>query len=64
MIFNYEDNDLCKLYITDGNSELKIINVKEGYNRNLSSKDISILGKCVLCPPVLTDTTSGSLPIG
>ena len=64
MIFNYEDNDLCKLYITDGNSELKIINVKEGYNRNLSSKDISIFGKCVLCPPVLTDTTSGSLPIG
>lgn len=64
MVFNYEDSDLCKLYITDGNSELKIINVKAGYNRELSAKDISIFGKCILCPPVLINTTSGSLPIG
>lgn len=64
MVFNYEDSDLCKLYITDGNSELKIIDVKAGYNRELSAEDISIFGKCILCPPVLTDTISGSLPIG
>lgn len=64
MVFNYEDDDLVKLYITDGNSELKIINVKDGYNRQLTQEDISIFGKCLLASPILLNMISGALPVG
>ena len=64
MIFNYEDSDLSKLYITDGETELKVINIKDGYERQLTFEDISIFGKCVLAPPELLNIISGSLPVG
>lgn len=64
MVFNYETSSLCKLYITDGNSELKVINVKDGYDRYLTAEDISIIGSCVLEPPEITGICQGSIPIG
>lgn len=64
MIFNYETKNVCKLYITDGNNSLKVINIKDGYNRELTADDIDIHSNCVLAPPTLIQVTSGSLPVG
>ena len=64
MVFNYETKDICKLYITDGNNSLKVINIKDGYNRELTADDIDIHSNCVLTPPTLLSVVSGSLPVG
>ena len=64
MVFNYEDDDLYKLYITDGNTELKVVTISDGYNRHLEISDLSFLGRCLLESPVLTEIISGSLPVG
>lgn len=64
MVLNCENRDVCKLYITDGETNLKIINIRSGYNREINSGDVDITGECVLSSPILNSFTNGSLPVG
>ena len=64
MVFNYETKNICKLYITDGNSSLKVINVGDGYDRELTEDAVGLHNACVLTPPELIEIVNGSLPVG
>lgn len=69
IVANYESKDLSKLYITDGNSNIKLINLAKRYNTE-KNKPITnvyhfdILPETILFPTQLVDLTSGMLPAG
>lgn len=69
IVANYESDKISKIYVTDGNSSIKMINLSNKYNTTKSEPItdpyyFDIIPEAVLFPIQLNTLTSGTLPSG
>ena len=69
IVSNYESDKVSKIYITDGDSGIKMINISKKYNTTKSEPItdkyyFDIIPEAVLFPITLNDLTNGNLPAG
>jgi hypothetical protein len=69
IVANYESDKISKIYVTDGNSSIKMINLSNKHNTTKSEPItdpyyFDIIPEAVLFPIQLNTLTSGTLPAG
>lgn len=69
IVTNFESNNINKIYITDGSSDIKMINIAKNYGTTKSDPiknryQFDIIPETVLFPMKLNGLTTGMLPSG
>lgn len=69
IVTNFESNNINKIYITDGSSDIKMINIAKNYGTTKSAPiknryQFDIIPETVLFPMKLNGLTTGTLPAG
>lgn len=63
MVVNYERENICKLYITDGEGSIKVFDVADSYNNvNDDIQQYELIPCCLLSPFQLVEMVDGALP--
>lgn len=64
IITNYESDKASNVYISDGLTSIKVINIQKEYDFIIDSKQLDLIPSSVLLPFKLVNTIQGSLPAG
>lgn len=64
MLANYESQKVSNIYITDGKSPIKVINIQNDYDNDINGERFSIIPNATLNPFTFAGTTAGSLKSG